>query len=52
MIYTFKGSLGVTNRRVYVAKPLIEISKSQVWVLVLQRPRKEVIRGFGVIIGS
>jgi len=37
--------------RVCVAKPLRGVSKSQVLVLVLQRPRKEVVCGLGTIIG-
>ena len=40
MIKTFKGGLGVTNSRVCVDKPLSRVSKSQVWVLVLQRPNR------------
>ena len=35
-----EGGLGVTNRRVCVDNPLSGVSKSQVWVLVLQRPKK------------
>ena len=39
----FKGGLGVINRRVCVFL-------SQVWVLVLQRPNREGVHGFGASI--
>ena len=45
MIQTFKGGLGVTNRRVCVAKALSGISKSQTWVFMLckgQRKKESV----------
>ena len=45
MIKTFKDGLGVTNRRVCVAKPLSRISKSQTWVFVFckgQRKKESV----------
>ena len=41
MILTFKGGLGVTNWRVCVAKPLNEISKSQMWMFVQSKSKKE-----------
>ena len=46
MILTLKGGLGVTNRRVCVAKPFSGISKSQTWVFVFckgQRNKESVV---------
>ena len=42
----FKGGVGVTNRKVCVAKPLSGISKSQTWVFVFckgQRKKESVV---------
>ena len=46
MLFRSKGGLGVTNNRVCVAKPLNEISKSQMWVFVfckVQRKKESVV---------
>ena len=46
---TFKSGLGVTNRRFCIAKPLNEISKSQMWVFVfckVQRKKEFVVSEF------
>ena len=38
---SFQGDLGVTNRRVCVAKPLSGISKLQTWVFVFSKGQRK-----------